>query len=140
VVKSGVNTLIWAGDADMVCDWMGNLAVAEAVEYPDIHVFKYMEVKNYTVNGVVSGTYKTEGRLNWLRVFESGHSVSYYRKLGVRRGSAGLTKSRAGIGVASFQAGDEGETDSFDLIPPVMDLMVDFGVRNLQYQGAYRHP
>jgi carboxypeptidase D len=93
VVKSGVNTLVWAGDADRVCDWMGNLAVADAVAYPDIHVFKHKEVKNYTVNGVVAGTYKTESLLNWLRVFESGHSVSYYRKLGVRRGSTGLTES-----------------------------------------------
>jgi hypothetical protein len=123
VVKSGVNTLIWAGDADVVCDWMGNLAVAEAVAYPDSHVFKYKEVKNYTVNGVVAGTYKTEGRLNWLRVFESGHFVSYYRKLGVRRESAGLTESRAGIGLASFQAGNGGETDSFDLIPPAMSAI-----------------
>jgi hypothetical protein len=123
VVKSGVNTLVWAGDADMVCDWMGNLAVAEAVAYPDIHVFKSKEVKNYTVNGVVAGTYKTEGQLNWLRVFESGHSVSYYRKLGVRRGNAGLTESRTGIGLASFQAGDGGETHSFDLIPPFMSAV-----------------
>jgi carboxypeptidase C (cathepsin A) len=79
-VKSGVNTLLWAGDADAVCDWIGGLACAEAVHYPDNYEFKHKEVKNYTVNGVVKGTYKAEGTLSWLGVFEAGHYVSYFRK------------------------------------------------------------
>ncbi|KAE9378789.1 carboxypeptidase-like protein S1 [Stipitochalara longipes BDJ] len=79
VVKCGVNVIMWAGDADMVCDWMGNEACANAVDYDDTHVFQQNEVKNYTVDGVVVGAYKAKGNLNWLRVFDSGHYVAYFQ-------------------------------------------------------------
>jgi carboxypeptidase C (cathepsin A) len=80
VVKSGVTTVLYAGDADGVCNWMGGLACANAVEYGGHHVFKDKEVKNYTVNGEVVGTFKKEGGLNWLRVFGSGHYVAFFSK------------------------------------------------------------
>jgi carboxypeptidase C (cathepsin A) len=80
VVKSGITTVLYAGDADMVCDWMGGLACADAVEYNDQHEFKNQAVKNYTVNGKVAGTFKREGGLSWLRVFECGHYVGVFSK------------------------------------------------------------
>jgi hypothetical protein len=50
------------------------------VTYSGSEKFKKKAVSNYTVNGVVGGTYKTEGNLSWLRVFGSGHFVPYFRK------------------------------------------------------------
>lgn len=73
-----------AGDSDVVCDWFGGMASAEAVTYPGSHKFKNKAVRNYTVNGVVGGTYKSEGNSSWLRVFGSGHYVAYFRKWKLR--------------------------------------------------------
>jgi len=35
------------------------------------------------VNGKQGGTFKTEGKLSFLRVFEAGHEVMYYRELSI---------------------------------------------------------
>jgi carboxypeptidase C (cathepsin A) len=78
-VQSGITTLIWAGDADSVCDWFGGFASANAIEFSASSTFKDKAVVNYTVEGVAKGTYKTVDNLSWLRVFESGHEVPYFQ-------------------------------------------------------------
>ena len=58
VVQSGVQTLLWAGDADWICNWFGNQAVAEAVTYSGSSTFKTKALAPYNVNGVQKGTFK----------------------------------------------------------------------------------
>ncbi|KAJ9136912.1 Carboxypeptidase [Pleurostoma richardsiae] len=76
VVKSGINVLIWAGDADWICNWMGNIAVADSIGGS---AFASTAVKSYTVSGTQYGEYKTSSNLNWLRVYAAGHEVPYYQ-------------------------------------------------------------
>lgn len=80
VVKLGITTLIWSGDADFICNWFGNLEVVNALTWQNSIAFKNLEVSNYTVNGTVGGTFKTLDNLSWLRVFGAGHEVPLYRK------------------------------------------------------------
>lgn len=49
--------LIWAGDADSVCDWFGGFAAVNAVEYDGSEEFRNAGVENYTVGGKVGGIY-----------------------------------------------------------------------------------
>ncbi|CAG8957316.1 hypothetical protein HYFRA_00010739 [Hymenoscyphus fraxineus] len=79
VVQTGISVLIWAGDADWICNWFGNIITAEAVTYSQSAAFKAKAVADYTVNGVAKGTFKNVGNLNWLRVFGAGHEVMYYQ-------------------------------------------------------------
>ncbi|KAG9246480.1 carboxypeptidase-like protein S1 [Calycina marina] len=79
VVQSGIQTLIWAGDADWICNWFGGLAVAEAITFSESAAFKAAAVTNYNVNGVTGGTFKSVANLSWLRVFGAGHEVPYYQ-------------------------------------------------------------
>lgn len=79
VVQSGITTLIWAGDADWICNWFGGLAVANAITYASTSTFAAKAVSSYTVNGVAGGTFKSVGNLSWLRVFGAGHEVPYYQ-------------------------------------------------------------
>lgn len=76
VVDSGVNTLIWAGDADWICNWIGNLEAANAIGGS---TFAGKSVQPFTVNGKQYGEYKTNKNLNWLRVYEAGHEVPAYQ-------------------------------------------------------------
>jgi len=71
--------VIWAGDADWICNWFGGLAVANAITYSGSSTFNSKAVTNYTVSGVAGGTFKTVGNLSWLRVFGAGHEVPYYQ-------------------------------------------------------------
>jgi len=75
VVQSGITTLIWAGDADWICNWFGGFAVANAITYSGTAAFNAKAVASYTVSGAASGTFKTVGNLSWLRVFGAGHEV-----------------------------------------------------------------
>ncbi|TVY88036.1 Carboxypeptidase S1 [Lachnellula willkommii] len=79
VVQSNITVLIWAGDADSVCDWFGGFASVNAIEYSGSAEFSSKAVQNYTVGGVAKGTYKSVGNLSWLRVFASGHEVPAFQ-------------------------------------------------------------
>jgi carboxypeptidase C (cathepsin A) len=71
---------MWAGDADWICNWMGNQAAAGAVSYPRSSLFKSAAMKPYTVGGTQTGMFKTQGNLSFLRVFGAGHEVPSDRK------------------------------------------------------------
>ncbi|KAH7138886.1 putative carboxypeptidase S1 [Dendryphion nanum] len=79
VVASGVTTLMWAGDADWTCNWYGVLSVANAVEYTGQNTFRAKPLVPYRVNGQEKGSFKTEGNLSFLRVYDAGHEVMYYQ-------------------------------------------------------------
>ncbi|KAH7010545.1 carboxypeptidase S1 [Ilyonectria destructans] len=76
VIDSNITVLIWAGDADWICNWMGNYRVLNSIAKPS---FVSAPLKPYTVNGTKYGEYKTSGNLSWLRVYEAGHEVPAYQ-------------------------------------------------------------
>lgn len=79
VVQSGVQTVIYHGDADFICNWFGGLAAVDAVNFTGADTFRNMAVSNYTVNGTAGGTFKTVDNFSWLRVFGAGHEVPFYQ-------------------------------------------------------------
>lgn len=80
VVQSGTPVLLWAGDADWICNYLGGQRVAEAVSYSGHAAFEQKVMEPYMVQGAQKGTYKAVDNLTFLRVFEAGHEVPYYRK------------------------------------------------------------
>ncbi|KAF4620113.1 hypothetical protein G7Y89_g14707 [Cudoniella acicularis] len=79
LVQSGLRTLIWAGDADSVCDWFGGLASVNNLTWSGGDRFRQTGVQNYTVGGVPGGEFKNVENLSWLRVFQSGHEVPAFQ-------------------------------------------------------------
>jgi carboxypeptidase C (cathepsin A) len=78
VVKSGVTTVVWAGDADWICNWYGGLAAADAVSFSGQNQFAASELAPYNVAGAQGGTFKTVDNFSFLRVFGAGHEVPFY--------------------------------------------------------------
>lgn len=86
LLNTGINILLWAGDADWICNWAGTKAVANAAvassDYSSgAQAFREKRLEPYTVHGVEKGLFKTEGNLTLLRVFGAGHEVGFYRGL-----------------------------------------------------------
>ncbi|TID18949.1 carboxypeptidase S1 [Venturia nashicola] len=79
IVKAGVQVLIWAGDTDWICNWMGNLATANSVKYPGQTKFVAAPLQPYTVNGKKKGEFKQVDNLAFLKIFEAGHEAAYYQ-------------------------------------------------------------
>lgn len=80
IVRDGVRVLIWTGDTDSVCDWPGTLAVADSVDWCHKDEFAGLSLEPYTVNGTEKGTFKAVENLIFMRVFEAGHDLAFYRE------------------------------------------------------------
>jgi hypothetical protein len=65
---------------DWICNWEGVLWASYALEWPGQKKFVAAPFSNYTVNGTAHGRYKTVENLSFLKVWEAGHSVPYYRE------------------------------------------------------------
>ncbi|KAH9063856.1 carboxypeptidase-like protein S1 [Lactarius vividus] len=79
VVQSGIQVLIWAGDADWICNTAGVQAVIAQIQFAQSSQFNSASLAPYTVNGVQVGTFKTAGKLSFLNVFKAGHEVPAYQ-------------------------------------------------------------
>ncbi|KAJ1930299.1 hypothetical protein IWQ60_000411 [Tieghemiomyces parasiticus] len=81
IVRHGVPTLLYAGDADFICNWYGNLAVAQAVEWPGQSQFNTQPWCNWNPlgNSTAYGQYLQYANLAFLRVWNAGHEVPMYQ-------------------------------------------------------------
>ncbi|KAF1815331.1 putative carboxypeptidase S1 [Eremomyces bilateralis CBS 781.70] len=77
VAAANVTVLIWAGDADWKHNWYGNLEVAKTLKHAGQEEFNSKELVPYTVNGVELGSFKSAGKLSFLRVYNAGQMVMY---------------------------------------------------------------
>ena len=71
--------LIYAGDADFICNWLGNKAWAEALEYPDHKKFASASMEDLRLDGSKSGQkigeVKSHGNFTFMRIHAAGHMV-----------------------------------------------------------------
>ncbi|RDL39294.1 Carboxypeptidase Y-like protein A [Venustampulla echinocandica] len=71
-----IPVLIYAGDADFICNWLGNQAWTDALEWPGQKTFngadfQYLEV----TKGKKYGKVKTSGNFSFMKIFGAGHMV-----------------------------------------------------------------
>ncbi|OJD22365.1 hypothetical protein ACJ73_06288 [Blastomyces percursus] len=72
--------LLYAGDADFICNWLGNKAWADVLEYPDHAKFAAAEMNNLTIvdnesKDKVIGQVKSTGNFTFMRIYGAGHMV-----------------------------------------------------------------
>ncbi|KAF8269045.1 putative carboxypeptidase S1 [Lactarius quietus] len=79
VLKSDTQVLIWAGDADWICNTAGVQAVVSKLQFAQSAEFNSKSLVPYTVNGVQYGVFQTAGKLSFLNVFNAGHEVPAYQ-------------------------------------------------------------
>ena len=64
--------MVWAGDADWICNWFGNLGAANAVSWSGKSTFATNALTPYMVNGAQVGTFKTLSNFSFARIFGAG--------------------------------------------------------------------
>jgi cathepsin A (carboxypeptidase C) len=72
--------LIYAGDADYICNWLGNKAWAEALEWPGQSKFAAAEMEDLRIDqtpgpGRKIGQVKSHGNFTFMRIHAAGHMV-----------------------------------------------------------------
>ncbi len=77
-VLAKIPVLIYAGDADFICNWLGNRAWTDALKWPGQGAYSSAQTKNLTssaVSGGAYGTIKSASGLSFARIFGAGHLV-----------------------------------------------------------------
>lgn len=74
-----IPVLIYAGDADYICNWLGNKAWTEALEWPGQKDYVKAEFKDLKLGGDGKniGQVKSSGNFTFMRLHAGGHMVPY---------------------------------------------------------------
>lgn len=75
-----IPVLIYAGDADFICNWLGNRAWSHALEWPGKKSFNRAGLEDLRLDGGKGERYgqvKSSGNFTFLRVHAAGHMVPY---------------------------------------------------------------
>jgi cathepsin A (carboxypeptidase C) len=79
LLESGIRVLVYAGDADYICNWMGNKAWTVDLDWKRGGEFKESGDLKWVSKetGREAGESRQVGGLAFLRVFGAGHMVPY---------------------------------------------------------------
>ncbi|THY68808.1 carboxypeptidase Y-like protein A [Aureobasidium pullulans] len=73
-----IPVLIYAGSLDFICNWLGNQAWTEALEWPGHKDFKKTPLEDYVLkDGSTAGAVKSSGNFTFMRIDGGGHMVPY---------------------------------------------------------------
>ncbi|CAN4120370.1 unnamed protein product [Withania somnifera] len=75
LLEDGLNLLIYAGEYDLICNWLGNSNWVHAIQWSGQEGFGAAPSVSFTVDGKDKGVQKNYGPLTFLKVYDAGHMV-----------------------------------------------------------------
>jgi len=69
--------LVYAGDADYICNWLGNQEWMEALEWHGKKDYNGVELEDLTLDKDAYGQVKSSGNFTFMRIYQAGHMVPY---------------------------------------------------------------
>lgn len=75
LLEDGVKLLVYAGEYDLICNWLGNSRWVHAMEWNGQKEFVASPEVPFVVNGTEAGIMKSSGPLSFLKVHNAGHMV-----------------------------------------------------------------
>lgn len=74
-----IPVLIYAGDADFICNWLGNLAWTTALDWPGKKAYGQAPMEDFKLldDGTKIGSVKSSGNFTYMRLHAGGHMVPY---------------------------------------------------------------
>ncbi|KAI0634438.1 alpha/beta-hydrolase [Trametes polyzona] len=79
LVDSGLRTLIWAGDADINCNWIGGHASLLAMDWHGNQTLHETPFTNITVHGKTVAAVQNVENFSFARVYEAGHEIPAFQ-------------------------------------------------------------
>lgn len=77
LLEEQIPVLIYAGDKDFICNWLGNRAWSDKLPWSGQKKFESQPIRKWKVNGKAAGEVKNFEHFTFLRVFEGGHMVPF---------------------------------------------------------------
>ncbi|EMD85144.1 hypothetical protein COCC4DRAFT_153379 [Bipolaris maydis ATCC 48331] len=79
LLAAGVQVLLYYGDADYNCNWLGGQVVADQIRAEGYSKAGFTNISSS--DGIVHGQVKQSGLFSFVRIYESGHEVPFYQPL-----------------------------------------------------------
>ena len=79
LLQQGITVMLYFGDADYNCNWLGGEVVSHEVGAPGFESAGYTNIKSS--DGITHGQVKQSGAFSFVRIYESGHEVPFYQPL-----------------------------------------------------------
>ncbi|KAH7537131.1 serine carboxypeptidase-like [Ziziphus jujuba] len=75
LLEDGIKLLVYAGEYDLICNWLGNSRWVHAMEWSGQKQFVASPEVPFLVDGSEAGVLKSYGPLSFLKVQDAGHMV-----------------------------------------------------------------
>ncbi|KAI4382703.1 hypothetical protein MLD38_008633 [Melastoma candidum] len=75
LLEDGIQLLVYAGEYDLICNWLGNSRWVHAMEWSGQKKFVDSAEVPFEVDGSEAGVMKSYGALTFLKVHDAGHMV-----------------------------------------------------------------
>ncbi|KAL0320202.1 UNVERIFIED_CONTAM: Serine carboxypeptidase-like 49 [Sesamum radiatum] len=75
LLEDGIKLLVYAGEYDLICNWLGNSRWVHAMEWSGQKEFNASPEVPFEVDGSEAGLLTSHGPLNFLKVHDAGHMV-----------------------------------------------------------------
>ncbi|KAJ8624263.1 hypothetical protein MRB53_032793 [Persea americana] len=75
LIEDGINLLVYAGEYDLICNWLGNSRWVHAMEWSGQEAFTALPAIPFVVDKEEAGQLKSYGSLSFLKVHDAGHMV-----------------------------------------------------------------
>lgn len=128
LVAAGVNVVLYVGDADYICNWVGGEAVAALVPAPSYADAGYTDIQSS--DGKVHGQVKQANNYAFVRIYEAGHEVPFYQPVvslelfersysykDIATGTQDLSASYVTTGTNASTFFEGARTVQFDVLP-----------------------
>jgi cathepsin A (carboxypeptidase C) len=75
MLADNIRTLIYAGDEDYICNWLGNMKWTSALDWPHKADFNSATNRDYQMEGKTVAKVRSSNGFTFMQVFEAGHMV-----------------------------------------------------------------
>ncbi|TKY72654.1 Serine carboxypeptidase 49 [Spatholobus suberectus] len=75
LLEDGIKLLVYAGEEDLICNWLGNYRWVHAMEWSGQKAFGTSPTVKFVVDGAEAGSLNSYGPLSFLKVHGAGHMV-----------------------------------------------------------------
>mmetsp|Transcript_29507 Transcript_29507/g.68033 ORF Transcript_29507/g.68033 Transcript_29507/m.68033 type:complete len:491 (-) Transcript_29507:49-1521(-) len=75
LLQDGIKVLIYAGDVDYICNWLGNKAWTQKLEWAHAADFRAAEDKEWKQSGKTVAKLRTASGFHFMQVYNAGHMV-----------------------------------------------------------------
>ncbi|XP_038715013.1 serine carboxypeptidase 3-like [Tripterygium wilfordii] len=76
LLEDGIRVLIYAGDQDLLCNWLGNSRWVDAMKWSGDVDFRRAQNVSFFVGDSEAGELRSHKGLSFLKVFQAGHMVA----------------------------------------------------------------